>query len=223
MIEPSALPATPGVLPPGGEQSRRPQSGTLQIAAVVVAALAVLGVLLGLVWIWWSPPRPVGFVVAPHAVQPDETEAFAAGDGRFAALTALAGVGGAIVVWYIRRLRGPLAVIALGLGGLIGAWLTEAIGHALGGGSSTGGTQTLITHLPLQLHMGGLRLIEAAIAVLGYGLFVAFAASDDLDVDDPQSHSVRLGGQPQDGWGHRDAPGALQQPNLASEQPHGQM
>lgn len=185
----------------------------LRLAALVVAALVVLGIILGLVWWWWSPPRPVGYVIAPNAVQPDETESFVAGDGRFAVLTALAGVGAALAVWFIHRIRGPLAILALVVGGLLGAGLTELIGHAAGGGSATGPNQTLIRHLPLEVHMSGLVIVEAALAVLVYGLCVAFAASDDLDVDGPPATppgSVGVGGQPQYGGGHGDGAGALQ-------------
>ena len=196
-------------LPPS---HRRPGAEPLRAALVVVAVLAVLGVALGAVWSWWSPPRPIGFVIAAHAVQPDETESFVAGDGRFAVLTVLAGLAAAAVVWFVRGLRGPAAVSALAVGGLLGAWLTAVVGHALGGGSSTGPNQSLIDHLPLEVHMHGLLVIEAAVAVLAYGLFVAFAASDDLDVP---ATSVGFGGEPQDGWGHRDAAGAADQAQLA--------
>jgi len=219
-----AAPYAP-VAPPPPVPGRRPSAAApLRAAVVVLGALALLGVVLGLVWSWWSPARPIGFVIGAHAVQPDETESFVAGDGRFAFLTALAGLTAATVVWFVRSLRGPLAVAAIGAGGLLGAWLTAQVGHAVGGGSATGPAQTLIPHLPLDVHMSGLLMLEPAIAVLAYGLFVAFAASDDLDVDGPAPSpypvgvpvgSVGFGAQPQHGWGHGDAAGALHQPDLS--------
>lgn len=228
MTNPAAPPAPQPPAPPPAAHAAPPRQRLgvvpLRAALVVVGALALLGVLLGLVWSWWSPSRPIGFVIAAHAVQPDETESFVAGDGRFAALTLLAGLAAATAVWFIRTLRGPLAVVALGAGGLLGAWLTERVGHALGGGSATGPAQTLINHLPLELHMRGLLVIEAAIAVLAYGLFVAFAASDDLDVDGRPGGvddvaSVGFGAEPQDRWRHGDAAGALHEPYLAPQYP----
>ena len=227
---PAAVPVRPArrLSPAGAAQ--------LRTGAVIVLALAVIGVVLGLVWLWWSPARPIGFVIAPHAVQPDETEAFVAADGRFAALTAGVGLLAGVVVWCLRSVRGPVAALALAVGGLAGALLTETVGHAFGGGASSGKTQTVITHLPLSVHMTGLRVLEAAAAVVVYGLLVSFAASDDLGRPDrsrpdhsrldpsrpadegaapPSPGSVGLGGDPQHGWGHGDGAGALHEPDLA--------
>jgi hypothetical protein len=185
-------------------------------AVIIVAAMAVVGVLLGLVWLWWSPGRPIGFVIAPHAVQPDETEAFVASDGRFAVLTVVIGLVAGTVVWFVRSLRGPFAAGALAVGGLAGAWLTERVGNLFGGGHASGPNQTVIDRLPLSVHMSGLRVLEAAVAILAYGLFVSFAASDDLGrADSGDADSVVLGGHAEHGWSHSDAPGALHQSDLA--------
>jgi hypothetical protein len=185
----------------------------LRAGLYIVAALAVAGAVLGVLWKVWSPPGPLGFVIGPHAVQADETEAFVAADGRFAVITALTGIVAAVAVWFAKPLRGPVAALALAVGSLLGALLTEFVGHELAGGHSSGPTNTVITHLPLSVHMSGLRLLEAAVAVLVYGLFVAFAATDDLGR--PGSSGLVVDGrQPQDGWGHGDGAGALEQTYL---------
>jgi hypothetical protein len=185
----------------------------LRAGLYIVAVLAVAGAVLGVVWKVWSPPGPLGYVIAPHAVQADETEAFVAADGRFAVITALTGIVAAVAVWFAKPVRGPVAALALGIGSLLGTLLTEVVGHALAGGHSSGPANTFIKHLPLSVHMTGLRLLEAAVAVLVYGLFVAFAASDDLGR--PGSSGLVVDGQqPQDGWGHGYGAGALEQPYL---------
>lgn len=175
-------------------------------------ALAVLGALLGFVWERWSPAGPRGFVIAPHAVQPDETESFVAADGRFAVICAAVGLVAGLTAWLRRSARGPVTAIALAVGGLAGAGLTDLVGHLRAGGSADGKTQAVIPELPLWVHMHGLLVLEATVAVLVYGLCVAFAAADDLGRAEPQS--VRAGDQPEFGGSDRDAPGAYQQPYL---------
>lgn len=178
----------------------------------LVATLAVLGAVLGVVWQWWSPPGPLGYVVAPHAIQPDETEAFIAGDGRFAVICAAAGLVAGLAAWFRKPTRGPVTAVALAVGGLLGALLTDAVGHLLGGGTADGKARTILRELPLSVHMHGLLLLEAAVAVLVYALCVAFAADDDLGRPEPPS--VGVGDQLQLGGRDRDAPGAGQQPYL---------
>lgn len=180
----------------------------------LVLALAVLGALLGVLWQWWSPPGPIGYVVAPHAIQPDETEAFIAGDGRFAAICAGAGLLAGAATWVRTSTRGPITVLALAVGGLLGSLLTDLVGHVLGGGTGDGKANTLLRELPLTVHMRGLLLLEATVAVLVYGVCASFAAEDDLGRPEAQAPLVGAGDQVQHAWGHADAPGALQQPDL---------
>lgn len=174
--------------------------------------LAVLGALLGVLWQWWSPPGPLGYVIAPHAVQPDETEAFIAADGRFAVICASTGLVAGVAAWWHKPTRGPVTAVALAVGGVLGAVLTDLVGHLLAGGTGDGKTRTILPHLPLAVHMHGLLALEAAVAVLVYSLFVSFAAADDLGRGDPVS--VGVGDQPQFFGGCRDAAGAFEQPDL---------
>ncbi len=158
----------------------------VRAGAVIVAVLAGLGAVLGVVWQWWSPPGPLGYVVAPGAIQPDETEAFVAADGRFAVIVGVVGLVAGFLVWRRRSLRGPVAVLGLAVGGLLGAGLTALVGHLLAGGSEHGKPNTLLPRLPLTVHMRGLLLVEAALAVLVYVVFASFAAADDLGRPDPE-------------------------------------
>jgi hypothetical protein len=157
----------------------------LVTGAFVVAALAVLGAALGLLWQAWSPPGPLGLVVTPGAIQPDETEAFAAGDGRFAIIGIVVGLLAGALLWLRHSTRGPVAVLALAIGGLLGAGATALVGHLVRGGSTAGKAGTLLQHVPLTVHAHGLFVVEAAVAVLVYVVCAAFAERDDLGRAEP--------------------------------------
>jgi hypothetical protein len=222
----------PGVDAPTADRAAEPvdahpDTGQRRAAAAIVMVLALAGCLLGLVWAWWSPAGPAGERI-PAGVIVDETEAFIAADGRFLVLTAAVGLVAALVAWRLRYTRGAWVAGALGLGGVVGALLTELIGHLVKGASPAIPEQqgvVVYRHLALSVHATGLLLAEGAVAALVYGLFVAFTAYDDLGRPDPvraglrpdvaaSSDSVEPGWQPHDGWGHRDAAGPLQQRDL---------
>ena len=154
--------------------------------AWIVAALVVAGIPLGLIW-QAASPRSAGLVLQSGAIVPDETEAFIGTDGWFALLTGLAGLIAAVVVWTRKSWRGPAAVVALALGGVVGAMVTALAGHLAGGGQSTGKAGAVIT-LPVSLHATGLLCLEAAVAVLVYGLLVAFTRRDDLGRTESDVH-----------------------------------
>jgi hypothetical protein len=149
------------------------------VAVFTVLALAAVGVLLGLVWWRISPARPPGYVIDAGII-PGESESFVAGDGRFAILTALAGIIAALILWSRVSWRGPVALVALALGSVVGALCTAATGRLLGGGHASGKSGTTIEHLPLQLHATALLALEAFLAVLCYGALVLFSSRDDL-------------------------------------------
>jgi hypothetical protein len=160
-----------------------PRAGSradLLSGAFVAVVLALLGAALGLLWQVWSPPGPLGLVVTPGVIQPDETEAFAAGDGRFAFIGIVVGLLAGGLVWLHRSTRGPIAVLSLAIGGLLGAGATALVGHLVRGGSTSGKAGTLLQHVPLTVHAHGLFVIEAAVAVLFYVVCAAFAERDDL-------------------------------------------
>ena len=104
------------------------------IGGWVVAALALVGVPLGLIWQAVSP-RSAGLVLQSGAIIPDETEALIGTDGWFALLTGVVGLIAALVVWTRRPWRGPATVVALALGGVVGALVTALVGHLTGGGA----------------------------------------------------------------------------------------
>ena len=169
---------------PGASEVRPDLSGPwvtrrdLRVAGVLGACLAAAGVLLGFVWPAITP-RAHGFAYLQQTVVPMENESFVASEGRFLLLTAGGGLVAGLVCWLDRASRGPAVAAALGLGGLLGAVLTEVIGHATGGGKTTGALGDQLT-LPVTLHVQGLLLAEPALALAGYGVCVLFAKRDDL-------------------------------------------
>jgi hypothetical protein len=188
------------------------------VSGSIVLGLAVLGAVLGLIWTAWSPAQPKAFVYAPgKSFTYEESEAWVATDGRFLVLTGALGLVAAVLAWLRVRNRGPLVLLALIGGGLGGAYLTRYVGYLTGGGHYTGKVNTIITHLPVSLHISGLVFVEPAIAALVYGMLVAFATHDDLGRPDPvrdELVSVAPGDHPHHGWGDRDAASALQQGDL---------
>jgi hypothetical protein len=202
----------------------REQVLQLRAAAYAVLALAGVGALLGIVWAAWSPPGPFGIIFG-NGIEPLESEAWAASDGRFAVIVGAVGlVAGFAAWWLLRRARGPYVVLALGAGGIGGAALTEWVGHLIRGSAQTfacypaTGKASCTNHLPLSLHMTGLLYLEAAVALLVYGMLVAFAAHDDLGRPDPARASLVLpGDEPDDGWRDGDRAGVPEQRDLSAE------
>ena len=193
-------------------------------AALLAAVLVVVDALAGLLWAAWSPPGPAALVFRSGAYEPDETEAFVAGDGRFLVIVAVIGILAALVVWFRRPLRGVAAVLGLAVGGLVGSLAMWLVGHLTGGGNGTGravsgSAQRYTPRLPLTVHAHGLLFVQPAVSVLVLGLFVAFAVRDDLGRPDPVRDSVAAGAHPQYGWGYGDAAGPLQQGDLPPQQP----
>lgn len=198
----------------------------VRAAVLLLLALAALGAALGAVWQSWSPPGPFGIIYG-DGTQPDETETFAAADGRFAIIVGGVGLIAGIVVWLVRRARGPYVVLALGAGGIGGAALTWWVGHLIRGTAHTfacyppSGKAACTDHLPLTLHMVGLLYLEPAVAILVYGLLVAFAHHDDLGRPDPMRERllVRAADHRDDGWGYGDGARVSEQRDLPAQHP----
>ncbi|MFC6699197.1 DUF2567 domain-containing protein [Streptomyces thermocoprophilus] len=108
----------------------------LREGAVVAVAVAVLGVLLGVLWWWLAPHVPrVGDEVDGtwyvYAKDP-EGEQVVAVDGTFTLLALAFGLVSAVAVFAWRRRGGVPLVVGLGLGSLLGAVLAWRVGMWLG-------------------------------------------------------------------------------------------
>lgn len=187
----------------------------LRLAGITIAVLAAVGAATGLGWAAWARTATRGLVYTKTAIIPDETEGFISSDGRFAVLTAVIGLAAGALIWQRRDQRGPVAVAGLGIGALIGALLTDLVGHLVGGGTTSGTVGTVLPRLPLQVHAYGFVLVEALFAVGCYVICAAFINPDDLGR--PSAGSVRGGVELQQPGGHGDGSGAGQQDDLAPQ------
>ncbi|MHC3473925.1 AAA family ATPase [Streptomyces sp. 7R007] len=108
----------------------------LREAAVVTLAVAIAGVLLGLLWLWLAPHVPlVGDVVDKNWVvylKDSEGEQAIGVDGTFTLLGLAFGAVSAAAAFLWRRRGGVPLVVALGLGGLLGSLLAWRLGVWLG-------------------------------------------------------------------------------------------
>lgn len=108
----------------------------LREAAVITVAVALGGVLLGLLWWWLAPHVPlVGDQVDKNWVvylKDSEGEQAIGVDGTFTLLGLAFGVVSAVVVFLLRRRGGVPVVVALGLGALLGSVLAWRLGVWLG-------------------------------------------------------------------------------------------
>ncbi|MEW2525169.1 DUF2567 domain-containing protein [Streptomyces sp. NPDC047071] len=97
-------------------------------AAVIAAAVAVSGVLLGLLWLWLAPRVPL--IADKQAVYLKDTEGEQAigVDGTFTLLGLAFGFVSALVVFLLRRRGGIPLVVGLAAGALLGAVLAWKVG-----------------------------------------------------------------------------------------------
>ncbi|MDN0194799.1 AAA family ATPase [Streptomyces sp. S.PNR 29] len=164
-------------------------------AAVVTVAVALCGLLLGVLW-WWLAPRVplVGDVVDKNWVvylKETEGEQAVGVDGTFTLLALAFGLVSAVVVFLLRRRGGVPLVVALGVGGLLGSLLAWRVGVWLGP------AQDVIAHAksvgkgvtfsaPLKLGAKGALLAWSLSALIVHlGLTALFGPRDP----DPYEHA----------------------------------
>jgi hypothetical protein len=149
---------------------------------LVLAAQLVLGVLLGLVWLAWSPHALSYMIDAGNGtgiIVPDESESQVAADGRFVVLTALAGVAFGLLVWRLRPNRGRLTLAVLAVTSVLASLLTRYTGQWLSAGHRTAPLNTAFRP-PLTLHATAAVFVQALVAVLIYTMFVGLSGDPEL-------------------------------------------
>lgn len=157
-------------------------------AAVIAVAVALGGVLFGLLWWWLAPHVPlVGDEVGRSWVvylKDSEGEQAAGVDGTFTLLGLAFGVVSALIVFLVRRQGGAPLVVALGAGGLLGSVLAWRMGVWLGPGSDViaharAVGKGVIFSAPLKLGAKGALLAWPFAAVLVHlGLTALFGPRD---------------------------------------------
>ena len=118
-------------------RSARPWRRSLAAGFGAATAVAVLGVLLGLLWGWLAPTVPVVNAGDSGILVTDPSpEQYIAADGWFTLLGLVFGLVVAIGAWLVlRRDRGPFLMLGvvlgtLGAGWLVAPWAGELMGRA---------------------------------------------------------------------------------------------
>ncbi|MDH6627054.1 hypothetical protein M2271_004877 [Streptomyces sp. LBL] len=175
-------------------------------AAVTTVAVALAGVLLGLLWWWLSPHVPLtGDVVDKSWVvylKDTEGEQAVGVDGTFTLLALAFGFVSALAVFLVRRRGGVPLVVALGVGGLLGSLLAWRLGVWLGP------AQDVIAHAksvgkgvtfsaPLKLGAKGALLAWPLVALVVHLGLTALFGPRDPERQDPYEQ----GPDPKDPYG----------------------
>lgn len=160
-----------------------PTRRELTTALAAIVALAALGAALALLWVR-SAPRLAFRVVEPGRALPvvPEAEEYVAADGRFVLITLVAGALAGLVCWLLRASRGPVVLVGLALGGLLGAVVTWRLGLVLEPGFRPEDLQQVgrTVYQPLELGARAALVVQPSAAVLVYLLAVGFTAHNDL-------------------------------------------
>ena len=161
-------------------------------SAVLLAAGAALGAVLGVVWSVLAPgQRFVVIDATTAATLPTESEHVFVDAALFALVGLAAGLISAVALWRVRRLRGPATLLVLVGASLVAAAVAYLVGPALVGPPDTAGAQPgdVVTAAP-QLRTWLVLLGQPFGAALGYGSAVAVSA-DDLEGGTPATSTAR--------------------------------
>ncbi|WP_079171064.1 hypothetical protein [Streptomyces sp. CC53] len=107
-------------------------AGEVRRGALVLLAVAVPGILLGLLWLWLAPRIPLVSDGSAVLLKETEGEGAVGADGTFVLLAVAFGAVSAAVVYLLRREGGVSVVVGLALGGLLGSVLGWGTGTLLG-------------------------------------------------------------------------------------------
>ncbi|MEV0279648.1 ABC transporter permease [Streptomyces sp. NPDC050610] len=131
--QPPEQPPAGGAHPSAQQEPTDPGTAReLRQAAVVAVAVAVAGVLLGLLWLWLAPRIPlISDDRAVYLKDPEGEQAIGM-DGTFVLLALGFGVLSAAVVFWLRRRGGIALVVGLAVGGLLASVIAWRLGVWLG-------------------------------------------------------------------------------------------
>ncbi|WP_213453983.1 DUF2567 domain-containing protein [Rhizomonospora bruguierae] len=118
--------------PPFVPERKRPAL-TAGLALLTVAVVTGLGAPLGWLWSTLAPDVPVEMTTNGPVLADPQPEQYFAADGWFTLLGLAFGLLVAVVVWFApRRLRGPVGLLSVVLGGIGAALLGWYVGRHIG-------------------------------------------------------------------------------------------
>ncbi|ATL27055.1 hypothetical protein KY5_2037c [Streptomyces formicae] len=174
-------------------------------AAVLAVAVAVSGILVGLLWLWLTPRVPLISDGKAVYLKDTEGEQAIAIDGTFTLLALGFGVVCGVVAFLLRRRGGLPLVVGLAIGSLCGALLawqlgkwfgpeTDVVAHAKAVGKG------VVFDAPLELKAKGVLLAwpVAALAV-HLGLMALFGPRDPEPYPAPYAGHAPYEGPRSDG------------------------
>lgn len=164
----------------------------LRSGAVVVVALAVLGSVAGLLWLWLAPRADFTVtstsgdveVVGGGLVSP---ELFMADDGVYVLLLGGLGLLAGLAGWFRRGRRGVVTLVSLALGMLAASLTAWQLGALVGAGPSESELSTVgtVVTTALDLNMLAGLAVGPFTAVLVYLVATILVSRDDLGRDAP--------------------------------------
>ncbi|MEU9183502.1 AAA family ATPase [Streptomyces sp. NPDC048484] len=163
----------------------------LREAAIITVAMALGGVLLGVLWWWLAPQVPLVSDSSAVYIKDTEGEQAIAVDGTFTLLALALGLVTALAVFLVRRRGGIALVVALTVGGILGSLLAWRLGIWLGPTQDVAGHaeevgKGVTFDAPLELGAKGAMLAWSFSALLTYlGLTALFAPRDPDPFESP--------------------------------------
>ncbi|WP_344527734.1 DUF2567 domain-containing protein [Streptomyces rectiviolaceus] len=192
-----------GAVPqPANEEDGPGMKTEVRQAAVIMVAMAVCGVLLGLLWMWLAPRVPL--VADSDAVYLKDTEGEQAigVDGTFTLLALAFGAVSGAVVFLLRRRGGIPLVVGLTAGGLLAAVVGWRLGIFLGPETDVAAHakslgKGVAFDAPLELKAKGALLSWPVAALLIHlGLTALFGPRDPEPYPLPYGNPDRADGSP---------------------------
>lgn len=114
------------------ETVRPPLLEDAKVGLVTLAVTVLLGAPLGLLWAGLAPHVDVVVMGGNANLTEPYTDGFIAADASFFAAVALAGVIGGLIAYRFGSASGPVAVLALTVGGLVAAYVAMTVGEQVG-------------------------------------------------------------------------------------------
>lgn len=177
-----------------------PDRATSALVAVrVVSVLVLVGALVGFVWWRVAPVAAVRIESGGgYYVDPDP-ETYIAADLWFAVLCVVAGLVAGSLLWRAGRRSATVAVAALAVGGLAGAFVAKVVGQVLGRADATAASSLpvgSITHVSLRLQSAAALVALPVAALLAW--LVTDLVHDAREARREQAREVTAGWAPAD-------------------------